>query len=112
MSTSQTTCAATPLDDVQMAARPSVGWRLHPSVAVRREAFGALLYHFGTRRLTFVKDRQLVEALTQLDRHPSVEDAYRAAGVPPERWTTFDAALQRLADTHMLRRGDNAEVTD
>lgn len=31
-------------------------WDLHPQVAVRPERFGALLYHFGTRRLSFLKD--------------------------------------------------------
>ena len=30
---------------------PSLCWRLHPQVAVRPEPFGALLYHFGTRKL-------------------------------------------------------------
>src|SRR5699024_2955418 len=35
-------------------------WAVHPRVAVRPEEFGALLYHFGTRRLTFLKDRRLL----------------------------------------------------
>ena len=30
-------------------------WQLHPQVSVRPEPFGALLYHFGTRRLWFLK---------------------------------------------------------
>jgi len=30
-------------------------WRLHPQVALRPEPFGALLYHFGTRRLSFLQ---------------------------------------------------------
>ena len=30
-------------------------WQLHPQVSVRPERFGALLYHFGTRRLSFLK---------------------------------------------------------
>jgi mycofactocin precursor len=33
------------------------GWDIHPKVSVRPEPFGALLYHFGTRRLSSLKDR-------------------------------------------------------
>ena len=29
-------------------------YALHPSVSIRPESFGALLYHFGTRRLSFL----------------------------------------------------------
>jgi mycofactocin biosynthesis protein MftB len=36
---------------------PDVSWRLHHQVAVRPEPFGALLYHFGTRKLSFLKNR-------------------------------------------------------
>ena len=35
-------------------------WRLSPQVSVRPEPFGALLYHFGTRKLSFLKDRTLL----------------------------------------------------
>ena len=31
-------------------------WRPHPQVSIRPERFGALLYHFGTRRLSFLKN--------------------------------------------------------
>ena len=30
-------------------------WRLDGSVALRPEPFGALAYHFGTRKLSFLK---------------------------------------------------------
>ncbi|MGK2869444.1 MAG: mycofactocin biosynthesis chaperone MftB, partial [Mycobacterium sp.] len=33
-----------------VAFDPDRGWRLHHQVAVRPEPFGALLYHFGTRK--------------------------------------------------------------
>ncbi|MEN8672983.1 mycofactocin biosynthesis chaperone MftB, partial [Nocardioides sp.] len=35
-------------------------WSLSPSVALRPEPFGALAYHFGNRRLTFLKRPELV----------------------------------------------------
>jgi putative mycofactocin binding protein MftB len=37
-----------------VAFDPDLGWRLHHQVAVRPEPFGALLYHFGTRKLSFL----------------------------------------------------------
>ena len=40
---------------------PSRAWRVHPQIALRDESFGALAYHFGTRRLMFLKSRRLVE---------------------------------------------------
>ena len=38
-------------------------WELDPRVAVRPEPFGALLYHFGTRKLSFLKDTTVVEVV-------------------------------------------------
>ena len=48
---------------------PTRGWRLHPQVAVRPEPFGALLYHFGTRKLSFLKDRTILAIVQSLDEH-------------------------------------------
>lgn len=81
---------------------PSARWALHPSVAVRPEPFGALLYHFGTRRLTFVKDPRLLAVVQGLAAHPCPLDAYEAVGVPVGDTAAYTAALQRLADTQML----------
>ena len=36
-------------------------WQLHPQVALRPEPFGALAYHYGNRRLTFLRSPELVE---------------------------------------------------
>ncbi|MFY9929871.1 MAG: mycofactocin biosynthesis chaperone MftB [Streptosporangiaceae bacterium] len=35
-------------------------YRLNPAATLRPEPFGALIYHFGNRRLSFLKTRQLV----------------------------------------------------
>ena len=50
-------------------------WRLNPRVALRPEPFGALAYHFGTRRLSFLKTPQLVEVVSGLEQHPDVHAA-------------------------------------
>ncbi|MDA8073571.1 MAG: mycofactocin biosynthesis chaperone MftB [Actinomycetota bacterium] len=80
-------------------------WQLHPSVAVRAERFGALLYHFGTRRLSFLKDRRLLDVVEHLACHPSALDACRAAGVQPPEQAAFTVALARLAEGDMLVPG-------
>jgi putative mycofactocin binding protein MftB len=81
---------------------PARAWALHPSVSVRPEPFGALLYHFGTRRLTFLKDRRLLDVVTALGDHPSALDACRAAGLGDGELPRYTTALARLAGTDML----------
>jgi putative mycofactocin binding protein MftB len=77
-------------------------YTLHPQVAVRPEPFGALLYHFGTRRLSFLKDPRLLEVVRGLAAAPSARAACTAAGVGEPDLPRFAAALATLADTHML----------
>jgi putative mycofactocin binding protein MftB len=78
------------------------GWRVAPQVAVRPEPFGALVYHFGTRRLTFLKSRLLLDVLSALAEHDSARDACRAAGVTADELPRYEAALATLADTGMI----------
>jgi len=77
-------------------------WRVAPQVAVRPEPFGALVYDFGTRRLTFLKSRALLDVVTVLDAHGSARDACRAAGVPDEEMSRYEKALTTLADSGMI----------
>jgi putative mycofactocin binding protein MftB len=72
-------------------------------VAVRPERFGALLYHFGTRRLTFLKDPTLVAVVQHLDSAGSAREACVAAGVPADDLPRYATALARLAATSMIR---------
>ena len=77
-------------------------WRLHPQVALRPEPFGALLYHFGTRKLSFLKNRTVVDVVRALPEYPSAREALRAAGV--EGVDQYSKALGMLADSQMLVR--------
>jgi putative mycofactocin binding protein MftB len=56
-------------------------WRLADRVAVRPEPFGALLYHFGTRQLSFLKDTTLLSVLQAMGEHPTARSACLAAGI-------------------------------
>jgi mycofactocin biosynthesis protein MftB len=75
-------------------ARPH---RCSPRVALRPEPFGALVYHFGTRRLSFLKTPQLVEVVSGLEQHPDVHSALDAAGVEEGQRPAYLRALGGLA---------------
>ena len=77
-------------------------WGLHPQVSVRPEPFGALLYHFGTRKLTFLKDRRLLAVLQAMGNAPSVHLAMVDSGVSESAMPQFEQALQSLARSSML----------
>ena len=85
-------------------------WALDDRVALRQEEFGALAYHFGTRRLSFLKHPQLVQVVEGLATHPSAADALRAASSPAEREAAMVHALRTLADTGMIVPRDEAVV--
>jgi putative mycofactocin binding protein MftB len=78
-------------------------WRLHPQVSIRPERFGALLYHFGTRRLSFLKSPELLRVVEGLEDAPSALAACRGAGVPDARLGDYERALATLAETDMIR---------
>ena len=84
------------------AFNPDCGWRLHPSVAVRPEPFGALLYHFGTRKLSFLKNRTIVEVVNALAEQPDARSALRAAGVDDDQQAPYLHALGVLVKSRML----------
>ncbi|MCC9196863.1 mycofactocin biosynthesis chaperone MftB [Arthrobacter sp. zg-Y820] len=77
-------------------------WQLHPQVSVRPEPFGALLYHFGTRRLSFLKDRTLLALVRQLAEEPTARSACAAVGVGNGDLTRYQQALCTLATSAML----------
>ena len=76
---------------------PALPYRCSPSVAVRPEPFGALVYHFGTRRLSFLKTPQLVDVVSGLEHHPDVHAAVDSAGVAQAQRPAYLRALAGLA---------------
>ena len=77
-------------------------WRLHPQVSVRPERFGALLYHFGTRRLSFLKSPALLAIVTSLDAQPSARAACAEAGIGSAELPAYARALATLAGSQMI----------
>ncbi len=77
-------------------------------MAIRPEPFGALLYHFGTRRLSFLKDPTLLTVVQGLADHPDARSACESAGVGSQAMPSYRRALQTLAESAMIRpRGDD-----
>ena len=85
---------------------PGLRWRLHPQVAVRPEPFGALLYHFGTRKLSFLKNRTIVAVVESLDQHTDARSACRAAGIDDAQQAPYLHALGVLVRSKMLVPGE------
>jgi len=77
-------------------------WELHPQVALRPEPFGALAYHYGNRRLTFLRSPELVSLVRDLGGFASLDDALAASGIEPGRWPSYRKALASLAEGDLL----------
>ncbi|WP_181783606.1 mycofactocin biosynthesis chaperone MftB [Pseudonocardia pini] len=76
---------------------PAAPYRCSPQVSLRPEPFGALVYHFGTRKLSFLKTLPLVEVVKGLESHPDVHSAIEAAGVEEAQRPAYLKALAGLA---------------
>ncbi|MBA2955215.1 mycofactocin biosynthesis chaperone MftB [Nocardioides sp. MAH-18] len=79
-------------------------WALSPSVALRPEPFGALAYHFGNRKLIFLKRPELVAVVRALAAADDVRSALVTAGIPEASWPSYVAALEGLAASDMVRK--------
>ncbi|MDQ2727695.1 MAG: mycofactocin biosynthesis chaperone MftB [Actinomycetota bacterium] len=80
---------------------PEQPYRLHPRVALRPEPFGALAYHYDSRRLTFLRSALLVDVVKGLGDHASAAEAVDSL-VPQGRRGSFLKALANLAESHFI----------
>jgi putative mycofactocin binding protein MftB len=86
-----------------MAVALDAPLELHPQVALRPEPFGALAYHYGNRRLVFLKSPDVLAVVRALGDHATVADALSACGVEERRWPSFVAALDSLESSEVVR---------
>ncbi len=84
-------------------------WDLSPGVSVRPESFGALLYHFGTRRLSFLKDRRLLDVVQRLPSCATAREACLSAGLGPDELPAYARALSTLVATSMIVERDRSK---
>jgi putative mycofactocin binding protein MftB len=83
---------------------PALAWQRARSVALRPEPFGALVYHFGNRKLSFLKSKALVSVVQSLADHPSATETLVACGVPDVQRPAYVKALADLARSQMIER--------
>jgi putative mycofactocin binding protein MftB len=76
---------------------------LHPQVALRPEPFGALAYHYGNRRLIFLRHPDIVRVVRELGEYPTLEEALEGCGIDRSRWRSFVSALQSLESSEVIR---------
>ncbi len=72
-------------------------------VGLRPEPFGALAYHFDTRRLVFLKSPALVDLVERLADYPCADLAIgEAAASTSTSRRSFESALHSLADAGII----------
>jgi putative mycofactocin binding protein MftB len=76
--------------------------RLDDRVALRPEPFGALAYHYGNRKLIFLKHPDVVRVVRALDGTDTLAATLRACAIAESRWPSFVAALTSLTESEML----------
>lgn len=74
----------------------------HPQVAIRREEFGGLAYHYGNRRLVFLRSAPLADLVECLADFPDAEHAL-AASVPARSRPAYEKALASLLGSEVIR---------
>jgi putative mycofactocin binding protein MftB len=86
-----------------MAVALEAAYEMHPQAALRPEPFGALVYHYGTRRLVFLRKPEMVSVVRGLSEHDTVADTLTSCGIAAKRWPTFLTALSGLAESEIIR---------
>ena len=76
---------------------------LDPQVSLRPEPFGALAYHYGTRRLVFLKHHDVVTVARRLAAHESLSATLRACDIAESRWPSFAKAFATLSESKIVR---------
>lgn len=79
---------------------------LDPQVALRPEPFGALAYHYGNRKLIFLKHPDVVRVVRALDGANSLAGTLTACDIDEARWPSFTKALASLTESGMLHEQD------
>ena len=81
---------------------PMQAYKLHPKVALRPEPFGALAYHYGNRKLVFLKSPRMVVLVRDLGTFANLDAALTSAGLTERSRPKYLAALNSLAQSEML----------
>jgi len=80
---------------------PTHPYRLNSQIGLRPEPFGALAYHFVTRRLVFLKSPDLVALVERLGDYASV-DAALDEHIAAEKQPSYRTALASLHEADVI----------
>ena len=75
---------------------------LDPQVALRPEPFGALAYHYGNRKLIFLKHPDVVRLVRSLDGTATTAEKLAECDIDEDRWPSFEKALANLYASEMF----------
>ena len=75
---------------------------LDSQVALRPEPFGALAYHYGNRKLIFLKHPDVVRVVRDLDGVTPLAGVLRRCEIDEHRWPSFESAIDSLTRSEML----------
>ena len=76
---------------------------MHPQVALRPEPFGALAYHYGNRRLVFLRHPDIVRVVRNLNQYASLQEALESEHIDAARWPAFVQAISSLTTSEIIR---------
>ena len=85
-----------------MAFDPTLAYRLHANVALRPEPFGALAYHYGNRKLVFLKSPRMVTLVRSLGEFGSVDAALVPLDLSTRARANYLSALLSLERSEMI----------
>ena len=86
---------------------------LHPRVALRPEPFGALAYHYGTRRLVFLKHPDIVRVVRSLSANtPPWVRRSTPAGSTATRWPRFVTPCSRWSTPRCSPKASRVSAAD
>ena len=91
---------------------PALPYRQSSQIGLRPEPFGALAYHFVTRRLVFLKSNDLVDLVRSLAEYPNAAAAIAAviARSGPSPQANYDKALASLLESGVIEPLTAAET--
>ncbi len=71
-------------------------------MALRPEPFGALAYHYGNRKLNFLRSPELVHLVSQLDQFETARSAFDSLDLDEAQWPAYGQALDALARSQFI----------
>jgi putative mycofactocin binding protein MftB len=64
---------------------------------------GVLAYHYGNRKLVFLKHPDVVAVVRDVADYATLQDALGAHNIQPSRWPSFVEAIDSLAASDIIR---------